>query len=492
MTHYSPDRRTALVFSGTAVHGAYHAGVLRALHEGGVKIDVVAGHGMGAGAAALAAIDGASHLWEADGVWSGAAAHLYGWKRHVRLAGRVLAVLLAIVCFPLVFLAVGLLVYPLGLLLQVVGLDTRGAVLAAYSNWLLAIFTGQNLPTILPRLAMVVSVVLVVLLLGATLVERWRSPVRRRSVGGWWWRLFEAPLDVEAARALFVRVIAQLVGGGGAGRGASALGPLGQRYAAVLADNLGQPGFRELLLVATDLDTQQDLVGALLREPFRGTFFASRTGRERRAEVLDLTDADGQYALELLAAALTPPLACTPQLITFGSNQFWRGETHRLCDRPGALARLLVELEEAGVTQVIVVSAVAPATAPHRLQAPGLDPRSRLGEFVMTGEGAGLREAMALARLQFQAAYLISPAHNPVGPFATAGAYDEASDRWWTLGELLDGGYEDAYRQFIEPVVGASGEHLGRRAVPEGRAGKEHADGPWLFDETDPTGGDAR
>jgi hypothetical protein len=30
------------------------------------------------------------------------------------------------------------------------------------------------------------------------------------------------------------------------------------------------------------------------------------------------------------------------------------------------------------------------------------------------------------------------------------------------LKELIDRGYEDAYRQFIEPVVGASGEQLER------------------------------
>ena len=38
--------------------------------------------------------------------------------------------------------------------------------------------------------------------------------------------------------------------------------------------------------------------------------------------------------------------------------------------------------------------------------------------------------------------------------------YDERSDRTHTLGELLDRGYEDAYRQFIEPVVGASGDSI--------------------------------
>ena len=45
--HYSPQRRTALVLTGTGTAGAYHAGVLRALHEAGVKLAIVAGRGVG-------------------------------------------------------------------------------------------------------------------------------------------------------------------------------------------------------------------------------------------------------------------------------------------------------------------------------------------------------------------------------------------------------------------------------------------------------------
>jgi hypothetical protein len=56
--------------------------------------------------------------------------------------------------------------------------------------------------------------------------------------------------------------------------------------------------------------------------------------------------------------------------------------------------------------------------------------------------------------------YVITPTHNPIGPFDFGGAYDPASDRRDTLGELVQHGYEDACRQFIEPVVGASGEQL--------------------------------
>src|ERR1051326_1076873 len=78
---YAPQRRTALVLSGIGTAGAYHAGVLRALHEAGVKIDVVAGRGIGVVSALFAAIDGAQRLWDDNGFWrSEPVASLYGWR----------------------------------------------------------------------------------------------------------------------------------------------------------------------------------------------------------------------------------------------------------------------------------------------------------------------------------------------------------------------------------------------------------------------------
>ena len=66
---YSPRLRTALVLTGTGTSGAYHAGVLKALGEAGVKVDIAAGHGMGAVSAAFAAVDGAAKLHDAQGLW---------------------------------------------------------------------------------------------------------------------------------------------------------------------------------------------------------------------------------------------------------------------------------------------------------------------------------------------------------------------------------------------------------------------------------------
>ena len=66
---YIPHLRTALVLTGTGTAGAYHAGVVRALHEAGVKVDLVAGRGIGAVGAMFTAVDGGPGLWESDGVW---------------------------------------------------------------------------------------------------------------------------------------------------------------------------------------------------------------------------------------------------------------------------------------------------------------------------------------------------------------------------------------------------------------------------------------
>jgi len=58
---YSPRLRTAVVMGGTGTSGAYHAGALRALHESGVKIDVLAACGIGITDAVARCLD----LWPA-------------------------------------------------------------------------------------------------------------------------------------------------------------------------------------------------------------------------------------------------------------------------------------------------------------------------------------------------------------------------------------------------------------------------------------------
>jgi hypothetical protein len=180
--------------------------------------------------------------------------------------------------------------------------------------------------------------------------------------------------------------------------------------------------------------------------------------------VLDLTGVARDHAIDVLAGALTPPVVAEPALLTYSAGSFWRGETHRMCDRAASVNRLLEEVAAAGATQVIVVSAVSFVPAPHMLRVPRMDPRSRLGDFQVAAQAAALRDALEIARLRFDSVYVIQPEHNPIGPFDVGGAYDATSDRHQGLAELMSGAYEDAYHQFIEPVVGASGDHL---AQPE-------------------------
>jgi hypothetical protein len=109
---------------------------------------------------------------------------------------------------------------------------------------------------------------------------------------------------------------------------------------------------------------------------------------------------------------------------------------------------------------VIVVTALPPQGQPHEMSSERGDLRGHAAEALAGFEASGLRDVLELWTGRFAGLFLIRPAHNPLGALDFDGIYDERSDRVHTLGELVDRGYEDAYRQFIEPVVAASGDRL--------------------------------
>jgi hypothetical protein len=450
---YSPRRRTALALAGSGTAGAYHAGVLRALHEAGVRVDIVAGRGMGAASALVAAIDGGARLWEADGLWRGPhAARLYRWRGALQVAGRLVAAAAAVLFLPVALLLAAIPVYVAGLLLTLAGAGSTGATLTSGSTRLIeAAFAPGALPTIMPRLVVLLLVVAMAALAMGTWLAGRGAPKRRARRG--WSALAGAPLSAGEALVRVRVALWELI------RGAAPLAPptdaeLGRRYAELLAENLGQPGFRELLLVVHDLDTRADVVFALLAEAHRQAFFGHAGNGRRKAETIDLAGAGRGHVLDALGAALSIPIVTDPRLVTFAREGPWRGETHRLCDRPDALLRLVDEAVGAGAEQIILVSPAPPPAGPHTIEAARRDLRGRAGEYLAAVETAALGDAARAAPIVF----VIRPAHNPIGPFDFGGAYDERSDRRHGLGELVDRGYEDAYRQFIEPMVGASTE----------------------------------
>ena len=460
---YSPERRTALLFTGTGADGAYHAGAMRALQEAGVKIDIVGGRGMGAMAAVLAAVDGGAQLWEAGGFWrSPPIPTLYQWQWPFRLLRWLSYGLIAVLAIPAAVVSLGLVVYPIALVLGMSGLDAGAQLVQWFLETLSQAFSPGALPTWVPRLAsLLAGGAVLTLVIGAWLTWR-RAPLHRRMAGGRAWALLGSPIDASGAVQHASEAVWRLLRGGAAIRTPDAE-DLSRRYADLLAENLGQPGFRELLLVVHDLDAHRDLVFGLVRDPFRKALFPPLGGvSSRRAEAHDLSSGTHAFIADVLAAAMSLPGVSDPRLVRFATDSYWRGETHRLVDRPACLARLFEEAAAAGAEQIVVVAAAPEPPGPHELRPPRRDGLGRMGEHLASAEAAALRDAARHLHHRFQGIYVIRPAHNPIRPLDLTGAYDERSDRVQTLDELMQRGYEDAYRRFIEPVVGASGDRMTR------------------------------
>lgn len=462
---YSPERRTALLLTGTGADGAYHAGAMRALQEAGVKIDIVGGRGIGAVGAVLAAVDGSAQLWEDGGFWRGAAvSDLYRWRWPFRVLQLLGVALIAVLAVPAAVIMLGLFVYPVALVLGMAGLQSGARLVEFFLMFLNVAFSPSALPTWIPRLALLLSTGALIALGAGAWIARWRSPLYRRSTGSWLWTLLGSPLDAGAAVTHATEAVWRLLKGS-----ATIKTPdpddLSRRYTELLAENLGQPGFRELLLVAHDLDAHRDLVFGLVRDPFRRALFPPPgSASSRRAEAHDLSSPVHAFVADVLAASLSVPGVSDARLVQFAPDAYWRGETHRLIDRPAAFGRLLEEAAAAGAEQVVILAAIADPPGPHELRPPRLDGLGRVGEQIASAESASLTDAIRHLHHRFQSLYLIRPSHNPIRPFDLTGAYDEKSDRIVSLEELMERGYEDAYRQFIEPVLGAAGERISRVA----------------------------
>ena len=165
--------------------------------------------------------------------------------------------------------------------------------------------------------------------------------------------------------------------------------------------------------------------------------------------------------IDALAASLAIPVATDPHLLKFSAEGPWRGETHRVCDRPGALDRLLEEVAAAGAEQVIVVSPAARPARPHELSAGRADLRGRAAEQLSAFEAAdAARRAGAGHRAASPASLSSGPRTIRSGRSISAASTTSDPIGATRVAELVDRGYEDAYRQFIEPVVAASGERI--------------------------------
>jgi hypothetical protein len=360
--------------------------------------------------------------------------------------------------FPLAAVAAGLVVFPIDFILEMVGLS-GGGLTARYLAFANAAFAPTALPTWIPRAVLLVLLVVVV----AAIVAASVSQDSRRRRGRIWWRWMRSPLSSSTAIDHSLECLWDLI------RGATQQGrpherEIATRYTDLLSENLGQPGFRELMIVAHDVDAHADTVFALVAEARRRDLLRRPTTTEveaRKAAVVDLAGIGREHLVDALAASLAIPLATEMHTLTFAPDSYWRGESHRLCDRPGTLARLVAELTRLDVKQIILVSASPAGGGPHRLERAVIEGRARLGEYLQSAEAAAVSDVGRFRSDTIPLLFTVQPGHNPVGPFDFEGGFDDRSDRRQPLEELMARGYEDAYRQFIEPVVGASGERVG-------------------------------
>ena len=461
---YSPRLRTGVILCGAGTAGAYHAGVLKALTEAGIKLDVLAAHGAGVMTALAAAIDGGAKVWDPAGPWTAPALkRAYRWRAALRLSMIGLIAAAGVFLVPAVVLIVAGFTYAAGIVLSLVGLtDLSASLVRAYQQFVEVLFDPPVLPTIVPRL-FVLGVLIIAGVLAVSAVRALREErSRRRWQGGFWWHLLAAPLDASEPTGTLLEALWTLV------RGASdeprpPAREIGRRYVDVLTDNFGQPGFHEVLLAVHDLDGRRDLVGAILSAPGRAALEARRHhDSPREAEVVDFTGPQRELIVTFMQAALRLPIATSPVLVEFPADSYWRGERHRLCDRPELVSRLLDELAGVGVEQVILVSPAAWSAAPHGMRPRPASLRDRVGEIVRSVETAALHDGWTSAANRFSGVFVIRPDHNPIGPFGFGETYDEASDRRHTTADLIAQGYADAYRYFIEPVA-AAGDRVEER-----------------------------
>ena len=458
---YSPRLRTAVVSCGAGTAGAYHAGVLRALNEAGVKVDLLAAHGVGVITALCGAIDGGARLWEVPGPWgSPGLLTAYRWRGALRAAAIGLGVAGVLIVSPLAVILLATVTYLLSLLAGLVSLPNVSQwFVHGYERMLAVLFNPPFIPTIVPR-GVVLAGLAVLGVLVVAAVQAFRSDrTRRRWKGAFWWRLLGSPLQADEPEATLVDVLWKLVcGASTAPKPTDA--EIGRRYVELLCENFGQPGFRELLIGVHDLDARRDLVGAVLPSDLRTAFVARRReAGAREAETIDLAGPGRDLLVDLLKGAVRLPAAVAPHVCEFPAESYWRGELHRFCDRPEIVTRLIEEIAGVGIEQVVFVSPAAPAAPPHGMRSTPVDLRARVGEMLRSIETAALQDATSLALTRFSGVFVVRPDHNPIGPFDFAGAYDPTADRTRTVSELLKQGYHDAYVQFIEPIV-AAGEKI--------------------------------
>ncbi len=111
-------------------------------------------------------------------------ARFYQWRWPFRLLRWLGVALVAVLAAPLAVLLVGLLIYPLALVLGMAGFDSGAALVQRALDGLASAFGPAALPTWIPRAATLLSGASVAVLAAGAWWTWWRAPLHRRTAGG--------------------------------------------------------------------------------------------------------------------------------------------------------------------------------------------------------------------------------------------------------------------------------------------------------------------
>ena len=203
----------------------------------------------------------------------------------------------------------------------------------------------------------------------AAIAAYWAS-LSGRQRGGFWWRVVPAPLTAEPAIDLCWSTLWELI------RGATQLKQpartdLARRYAELLADNLGQPGFRELLIVTHDVDAGRDLVFALVSEGETARPAAACRGATKRNSVgrrcsicRHLTRSSDGWRRGRADGAARVGLSSDP---VFARWLLARGAPSARRSARACSSESWANLSELNVEQIVMVSSAPESPGPHTL-----------------------------------------------------------------------------------------------------------------------------
>src|SRR5204863_8485174 len=146
---------------------------------------------------------------------------------------------------------------------------------------------------------------------------------------------FEWLLDATPARDRVAEALWEVARGPNISSRVPSDADLGRKYVSLLSENLGQPGFRELILRTADLETGGALPFVLLDDAHRAAFVAARSrGPRSRLDALpgaiDLR-APGCDALlfDAVMTGLLAPGVAPVRRVAFPRGGLFGGESHR-------------------------------------------------------------------------------------------------------------------------------------------------------------------